>query len=84
LVLAIVGFFVFLQVFMRISSYMKRGKTISGIKGELGKKIKAGSKLMVYFYSPACGACKPMTPIIEKLKKEKSNIFKIDVTQNRK
>jgi len=81
LVLAVVGFFVLMQVFMRIMSLTKKGKSITGVQGELGNKIKSGSKLLVYFYSPGCGACRPMTPVIDQMKKEMNNVFKIDVTQ---
>ena len=80
-ILAIVGFIVFMQVFVRLSTYFKKGKEITGISGELGRKITAGEKLLVYFFSPTCGACRNVTPVIDKMKKENSNIFKIDVSQ---
>ncbi len=82
--IGIIGFFVFLQVFTRIVSFFKKGKIITGINGELGRKIKSGSKLLVYFYSPACGACKTVTPIIDKMKLNRSNIFKIDTSREMK
>jgi thioredoxin 1 len=70
-----------MQIFVRLSTYFKKGKELSGIGGELGKKINSGEKLLVYFFSPGCGACKPVTPIIDKMKKDNSNIYKIDVSQ---
>jgi thioredoxin 1 len=70
-----------MQIFVRLSTYLKKGKEITGIGGELGKKINAGEKLLVYFFSPTCGACRPVTPVIEKMKKENSNVYKIDVSQ---
>jgi thioredoxin 1 len=81
IILAIVGFIIFMQLFVRLSTYFKKGKEISGIGGELGRKINSGEKLLVYFFSPACGACRPVTPIIDKMKKENSNVYKIDVSQ---
>ena len=81
IILAVVGFILFMQIFMRVTTYLKKGKEITGIDGELGKKINAGEKLLVYFFSPTCGACKPVTPIIDSMKKENSNIYKIDVSQ---
>jgi len=81
IILAFVGFIIFMQIFVRVSTYFKKGKEITGIGGELGKKIKAGEKLLVYFFSPSCGACKPITPIIDKLQNENSNIYKIDVSR---
>lgn len=81
IILAIVGFIIFMQLFVRVSTYLKKGKEISGIGGELGRKINSGEKLLVYFFSPMCGACRPVTPIIDKMKKENSNVYKIDVSQ---
>ena len=81
IVLAVVGFILFMQIFVRLTTYFKKGKEITGIGGELGKKIKAGEKLLVYFFTPTCGACRPMTPIIDEMKKEHSNVYKIDASQ---
>lgn len=81
IILAIVGFILFMQIFVRVSTLLKKGKEITGISGELGNKIKASEKLLVYFFSPTCAACKAITPIIDQMKKEKSNIYKIDVSQ---
>ena len=81
IILAVAGFIIFMQIFVRLSTYLKKGKEINGIGGELGKKINAGEKLLVYFFSPSCGACRSVTPIIENMKKENSNVYKIDVSQ---
>lgn len=81
ILLAIVGFIIFMQIFVRFSTLLKKGKEITGIGGELGKKIKAGEKLLVYFFTPTCGACRPVTPIIDKMIKENTNVYKIDASQ---
>jgi thioredoxin len=81
IILAIVGFIIFMQIFVRLTTYFKKGKEITGIGGELGKKIKSGEKLLVYFFTPTCGACRPMTPFVDEMKKENSNIYKIDASQ---
>ena len=81
IILAVIGFILFMQIFVRLSTYLKKGKEINGIGGELGKKINAGEKLLVYFFSPSCGACRSVTPVIEKMKNENSNVYKIDVSQ---
>ncbi len=73
-----------MQIFMRLVSFKKKGKAITGITGELGRKIKSGSKLLIYFYSPTCSACRSVTPIIDKLKQERTNIFKIDASREMK
>jgi len=82
IILAIVGFFVFMQLFVWISGYLKKGRKIENVKGELGRKIQSGNRLLVYFYSPSCGACKAMTPVIDKMKKEFSDIFSVNLAKD--
>jgi thioredoxin 1 len=82
IVLIIVGFFVVMNLFVWISGFLKKGKKIDELSGELGAGIKAGNKLLVYFYSPSCGACKAMTPVVEEMSRKNSNIFKINVARD--
>lgn len=82
IILAIIGFFIFIQIFIRLSVLFKKGKTIDGIKGELGDKIKAGQKLLIYFFSPGCSACKHVTPVIDKIKEERTDIYKVDLSKD--
>ena len=82
IVLIIVGFFVVLNLFVWISGFLKKGKKIESFGGELGNRIKAGNKLLVYFYSPGCSACKPMTPVIDRMKQNNKDVFKINVARD--
>lgn len=84
IVIAIVGFFVFMRLMVGISGKMKKGKKIPPFSGEIGRKIQAGEKLLIYFYTPSCGACRAMTPVIEEMKKEKNNVYKINLAKERK
>jgi thioredoxin 1 len=80
-VLAIVGFFVLMRLFVWVSGKMKHGKKVPVFSGEIGERIQKGEKLLLYFYSPSCGACKSMTPVIDEMKSEKNNIYKINLTR---
>jgi thioredoxin 1 len=80
-VLAIVGFFVLMRLFVWVSGKMKHGKKVPAFSGEIGERIQKGEKLLLYFYSPSCGACKSMTPVIDEMKSEKNNIYKINLTR---
>ena len=84
IVLSIVGFFVFIQVFFYVQSQFKKGKSIEQFSGELGNKVKAGKKLLLYFYSPGCSACKTMTPVVEKMSQENKDVHKIDLSRDMK
>jgi thioredoxin 1 len=81
-VLTVVGFFVFMQVFVWISGLLKKGKKLGNIKGELGRHIQSGKKSLVYFYSPACGACRAMTPMVDKMKKEFKEVFSVNLAKD--
>jgi thioredoxin 1 len=84
IVLAIVGFFVFVQIFFYIQGLLKKGKKIEDFDGELGKKVKSGRKLLLYFFSPSCSACKTMTPIVEKMGQKNKDVHKIDLSRDMK
>ena len=79
IVLAIVGLFVVMQLYVRLSSWFKKGKTISGVTGSLGKELRSGNRTLIYFYTNSCAACKPMTPVVDRLKKEFKNIHKVNL-----
>jgi thioredoxin 1 len=83
IVLAIVGFIVFMRLLAWFSSVLKKGKKIAPFSGEIGRKIQRGEKLLLYFYTPTCGACKSMTPVIDQMKEEKNNIYKINLAKDR-
>jgi len=82
IILAVVGFLVVMQLYIRLTAFLKKGKEIKGLTGVLGKKINAGEKNVVYFYTPSCGACKPMTPIIEVLTNEFENLHKANLAKD--
>jgi thioredoxin 1 len=83
LVIAVVlGFLVVTRLFVWVSGKMKMGKEIPPFSGEIGERIQKGDKLLLYFYTPSCGACKSMTPVIDEMKKEKNNIYKINLARD--
>jgi thioredoxin 1 len=82
IVLAIIGFFIFMQLYIWISSYLKKGKSIPEFGGELGDRVKKGEKLLIYFYSNSCAACRPMTPVIDKMKDKRNDVFKVNLSRD--
>ncbi|MCK5674354.1 MAG: thioredoxin family protein [Spirochaetales bacterium] len=82
IVLGIVAAFFLLQFFMGLKMKMKKGKTVPVLGGAHGRMIKAGSKVMMYFYSPNCRACKSITPIVRALSKKHKNVFSINITKD--
>ncbi len=82
LVLTVVGLFVFMQLYIRLLSFFKKGKQISGVKGKIGKEIETGNKVLIYFFTPSCSACKPMTPVIDELSRKFNNLFKVNLASD--
>ena len=82
IVLAVVVAFFLLQFFMGLKMKMKKGKTVPLLGGAHGRMVKAGSKVIMYFYSPNCRACKSITPIVRTLSKKHKNVFSINITKD--
>ncbi len=83
-VLVIIAFFLLMQGFVWFTAFKRKGGVLPELDGELGRKIKSGHRLLLYFYSPACGACRSMTPIVEKMLSENKNVVKINVLDESK
>lgn len=68
--------------FLLLRARQSKGRKIEGLKGALGSRISSGDRVLAYFYSPSCSACTVQTPVIEKLQRELTNIFKINVASD--
>ena len=82
IVLVFVGFFVFMRILVWVNGKIKKGKKIPPFSGEIGEKIQKGDKLLLYFYTPSCGACRAMTPVVDEMMKEKNNVYKINLAKD--
>jgi thioredoxin 1 len=78
----VLGFFVVTRLFVWINGKLKSGKDIPPFSGEIGERIQKGERLLLYFYTPSCGACKSMTPVIDDMKKDNKNIYTINLTRD--
>lgn len=76
------GILILMQLYMRLTTFLKKGKPVEGVSGSLGRDISKYQKLLVYFYTNSCAACKPMTPVIDKLSKEFNNVRKVNLSQD--
>lgn len=73
-----VGLFVILQIWMRVKTVFKKGKPAPALPSKYSNALQTGKPVLFYFYTDNCAACKPMTPIIDKFRKNNRNVFKID------
>ncbi len=76
---AIVVFFVLMNGYVLLSGWFKRGKKLENISGELGRQLRAGKRMLIYFYSPSCVACKSMTPMVNKMHRDNKNVHMINL-----
>lgn len=78
----IIALFLLLQYSMVFAAKRTQGTQLSGLQGKLKSLEKKGSKGMVYFFSPSCGACKAQTPIVKSLEKTYKNVFDVDISRD--
>jgi thioredoxin 1 len=84
-VIALVAFILAMNLSVVLRAKFKKGKVVNDIRGKIGEAIKRGERVMLYFYSPTCSACKVQTPIIDNLinlANGRAKIFKIDVSRD--
>jgi thioredoxin 1 len=84
-VIALVAFILAMNLSVVLRAKFKKGKVVNDIRGKIGEAIKRGERVMLYFYSPTCSACKVQTPIIDNLinlANGRTKIFKIDVSRD--
>ena len=84
----IVGLFALLiivpRVLMAVKTARLKGKPAPTPHKPSARRIKAGSKTILYFHTPTCGACKMQDPIVRKVQKRYPDmIFKIDASTDR-
>lgn len=81
-IVMLVGLFIGFQVFMIRKMQGQRGKPAPALEGKAGKAIARGKASLFYFYSPQCGACRPMTPVVKSMAKKQSSVFPVDISRD--
>jgi thioredoxin 1 len=79
LVLAFVLFVLGLRVFMVMRIKRQQGKPAPELSGKLGRAARGRDRALFYFYSPSCGPCKPMTPVVRSMS---GNVHAVDITKD--
>ncbi len=85
--LAIVAVFVALMVGMQLTVRLKaraqRGKPLPELSGAWSKRLRGGAASLLYFFSPGCAACKPLTPRFEQLSRRRpGSVFVVNVAED--
>ena len=78
LLLAAAAFLILMPMLTYLSARRQVGREIDSSAASAGE----GDRL-IYFYSPRCGPCRNMTPIIDQLSAQHPRaVFKVDVQQD--
>jgi thioredoxin 1 len=71
-----------MQLIIKFKGWQKRGKAAPEIGGPMGKAIKKGNKLIAYFYSPTCRACKTQEKYLPDLEGKIDDIYRINAAKD--
>lgn len=71
-----------MQVLVRRRARAMNGAPVPALSGELGGRIARSGHALVYFFSPACAACRAITPRIRQLEQHNPNVFAVDVSRD--
>lgn len=71
-----------LQLVMRRRAAAMRGAKLPALPGATGAQVARQPRALLYFFSPTCGACRPITPRVRELAKGNPGVFAVDVTQD--
>ena len=81
-VLLVVGLMVGMQLLVRSRARAMRGVKAPELPGELGRQLAGAPRALLYFFSPSCGACKPLTPRFAALSRSNPAVHLVDVAQD--
>lgn len=81
-ILGVILFFVGAQILLVARMKRQRGKQAPDLTGKAQRRVKGGKPALFYFYSPACGACRTMTPVVRRLEKESKGVFSVDISKD--
>lgn len=60
----------------------REGKMAPPFHDVLPEGVAPQQRMLLYFYSEHCGACRNVTPLIDRLSSEKDGVVKVDVRRH--
>lgn len=81
-VIAVFAALVFQQWRMTRKARRQVGEAVAPMDPTVDARLLERGKVLLYFYSPACGPCRLMTPRIDAAAGRHDNVFKFDVSQS--
>ena len=69
------------QILPLLRARRMRGQPAPDLTGVAADAQRQLPRLLVYFWSPTCGMCRGMTPVIDRLARERPDIVKVNVQE---
>jgi thioredoxin 1 len=82
-ILTIIGIILIFQLSVRLKGWFRKGKPAPKVSGQLGRHISKGEKIIAYFYSPTCRACKTQENYWPAIQQKFGNIVRINVAKDK-
>ena len=80
---AILGLLVALQIAVRLRARFLRGKPLPELPGSWSRKLAGRTGSLLYFFSPGCAACRPLTPHFKAMgNRRPSSVFLVNVAED--
>jgi thioredoxin 1 len=74
--------FVLFNLFPLVRARLARGRSVPELDALLTDAQRRAPRLLVYFWSPRCGMCRGMTPVIDQLAAERGDVLKVNVAES--
>jgi thioredoxin 1 len=71
-----------MQLVPLLRARLARGQAVPELNAMLAPDQRSEKRLLVYFWSPSCGMCRPMTAVIDRLACERKDLFKVNVAES--
>ena len=81
LIIILVTLFSFYFLYPFVKSYTVRGNEMVGLSGVIPDEIQQKQRYLLYLWSPSCGMCRGMSPIIDSMIRTRDDVAKIDVLE---
>ena len=78
----LIGGFIAMQVSMIRRMSRMEGQAAPELDGAHGEAVASSGPSLFYFYSPQCGACRPMTPIIAEMTRASDRVHPVNIAED--
>jgi thioredoxin 1 len=83
IVVAFVGLMVIMQLAIRLKVRALRGKPLPELAAPWSKRLGGSASRLLYFFSPGCGACRPLTPRFREISQRRpESVFVVNVADD--